>query len=232
LAPYSTTFQEMQNAIIAKINLDATADLQAVKDWINWAITDVAMDSEAIEATTFRTLDVGTALISFTQIASGNIQRLKEMWIVSGGQPGPPLQQISLKDIIRLRTGTGGVAPSPGVPTRYAIAGGGNIELWPTPAVADTIYFYYTYLPSELSGNSETIPFGEPWSKMIENGALAEAANFLGDPGEDEYQQKYQQWKARYKAHLNRVRGTQFPRLGGDYYERWPVSDRSADIRW
>lgn len=232
MASYAATFQGIQTAVIAKVNLDATADLAAVKDWINWACTDIANETEAFETTATLSLTAGTANYSLATVASGAILRIKEMYVTSSGTvTSPPLQYISLKDMLRLRVAAGGTVPYTGQPIRYTLSGSDRLDLYPTPATTgDTITFYYSYLPTALSANGDLQPFGEPWSKLVEYGALAEAGDFLGDPNTDNWRQSYEQWKARYKAHLNRRKGTQERRLGGDYAEGWPFHDPSTDL--
>ncbi len=227
MASYAATFQNLQDAVIAKLNLDATADLTAVKAWINWAYADVCNDSEALQTTGTLALTAGTANYDLSTVASGAILRVKAMYVTAAGATqSPPLAYVSLADILRRRTSAGS-----GTPTHYTLDGLNRLELYPTPAAADVLSFYYSYLPTLLSANGDLQVLGEPWSKMLEAGALAEAADFVSDPLADQYRVVYEGWKGRFRAHLQR-RATVVPRrLGGDYVGAAGLHDPSADVR-
>jgi hypothetical protein len=67
---------------------------------------------------------------------------------------------------------------------------------------------YYSYLPTALAVDTDTSVLPEPFgSKLLEYGALAEAADYVGDPDHDRYRTLYESWLAKLRIHLNRRRG-------------------------
>ena len=188
--------------------MDSTNDLSKVKDWINQVYADVCITTEANVTSSTMTLTAGTA--SYT-LPTG-ISRIKEMYATPvGGVQTVPLIQTDLDEILRYRQSSGGVANAVGATIyRFALLGLTDIELYPTPQSADVLTVYYVALPTALSADSDIPILPEPYaSKVLEYGALAEAADFKSDPLEQEYRQLYQVWMQKLRAHITRKIGMQ-----------------------
>lgn len=174
------------------------------------------------------TLTANTA--SYT--LSSTIFRIKEMYVTpAGGVQSQPLQRTTLDYILRKRQAGGGQATATGYTTHYALVGLNDFEVYPTPNSADVLTIWYVGLPTALSANTDVPILQEPYaSKLLEYGALAEAADLKGDPSEQEYRQLYELWKGKYRAHLTRKQGSQpgqFLMFPGSTF---PPHDPSTDI--
>lgn len=227
---FPSTFLDVQNAVVAKARLDSTADLSKVKDWINQVYADVCVTTEANVTSATMTLTASTN--SYT--LPSNVSRIKEMYVTPvGGVQSLPLVQVDLDFILRRRQSTAGVAFTNGSVMWYALVGLNDFEVYPTPANADVITIYYVALPTALANNTDVPILPEPYaSKLLEYGALAEAADFKSDPQEQEYRALYERWLQKFRAHLTRKQGMQ----PGQFrvipdVSTWPPHDPSTDIR-
>ncbi len=225
------TFKNLQDLAIARLNLEATADLSVTKDAINNAYSQTVIETEAFQTGGTKTLTAGTATYDLsTFVSTGMVVRMKAVYSSFGGVQTPPLQQISLDALLRRRVGSGGTSAASGTATHYAMAGMNDLELWPTPAAADVLTFYYVYQPTALSGDSDVPTIPEPYaSRCLLNGACWELADLTGDPNAGQYQADFEQWIARFRAHLNRRRGGQ-PGAFENYPETPYISNDPARI--
>lgn len=210
--------------------MDSTNDLSKVKDWINQVYADAVIETEA--NITSATMDLTAGDYSYT-LPSG-ISRIKQMIVTPvNGTPSWPLIMTSLDDILRRRQAGGGQATATGSTTHYAVLGLTEFEVYPTPASNDTITVYYLALPAALSADADTPILPEPYaSKVLEYGALAEAADFKSDPQEQEYRALYMQWVAKLRAHLTRLGGGQPGQFEIFRSFNFPPHDPSADVRY
>jgi hypothetical protein len=203
---FPSTFQDTQNAVLKRLRLDATNDLQKVKDWINQAYTQVVVETECLQKRATMTLTVNGAIYTLPSA----VIRLKYVTIRGSGQSeyGPPLEEATVDDLLNWRRSSGGVNAASAVPTHYALVGLNQFELWPPPAAADTMLVYYVYLPTALSANGDVAVLQEPWnSRLLEYGALVEASDYIDVPKSDVYRQWYDLWMGRFRQHLVRRGG-------------------------
>lgn len=226
---YPSTFLDLQNEVINKLRLDATADLPKVKDWINRVYFRVVSETGA--NATYATMALTANSYSYTLPAA--IERINGMFITPvGATASLPLIPTSLDDLIRKRQAAGGTAQAVGQVTHYALLGISEFEVWPTPQSADVITVYYVTAPTALTANTDIPILHEPWATdLLTYGALAEAADFKGDPAEPEYRAIFEDYRRRYLAHLARKgpRVDHFllpPTVGIGY----PPHDPSVDI--
>jgi hypothetical protein len=199
---YPSTFKDLQDNVIAKVRLDATADRPKVKDWINRYYSRICVENEVTQTSATMTVTPGVA--SYTLPAA--ILRIKDIvGAPPGGGYGPPLEAVSLDQILAWRQ-TGTVAPiSNQTSTRYALAGQNELELFPTPANADTLLIYYVYLPTPLSADADVPVLQEPYAtECLEYGACFEAAAFKGDPAAGDWHSLYADAASRLTRHLSR----------------------------
>jgi len=200
-----------------------------VKDWINQAYADACLMTEAIVQSSTMSLTSGVS--SYTLDAS--IMRIKEMVITPvGATVSSPLRQSTLDEILRRRQSSSTTQIVGGYVSHYALLGVNDLEVWPTPLSADTITIYYVAAPTPLAADSDAPVLPEPFaSKVLEFGALVEAADFKGDPSGPQWSQEYQISLQKLRSHLTRKQGSQpgqFQIFGARDY---PPHDRSTDIR-
>lgn len=224
---FPSTFADIQNAVIAKVRLDPTNDLQKTKDWINQVYADVCDTTEANVQIATMTLSNGVA--SYTLPAQ--IRRIKELYVTpTNAIQSAPVTLTSLDDILTKRRASGGAILG-GYITHYALLGVNDFEVYPTPAGPDTITMWCVMLPTPLAADTDVPIIGEPFaSKLLEYGALSEAADWRGDPSESEYRQLYEVWMQKYRAHLTRKMGGQAGQFQLYPDRQFPPHDPSTDV--
>jgi hypothetical protein len=228
---FPSTFADLQAAVIAKTRLDPNnaADVSKVKDWINQTYSRVCLETEAIQASTTQTLTPNVNQYAL----SATIQRMKYMVAQQAGQTfyGPPLRLTSLDEILWRRKSSGGGVITNGTATHYAFSAPNFIDVWPTPGAADTLLIYYVAAPPVLTNGTDVPQIDEPYaSKLLEYGALMEAADYIKDVMSSYiYPQTFTDWLMRFRQHLSRSQGTQsldFRLPAGN----WLPHDNSTDI--
>ena len=201
---YPSTFVDIQNAVLAKGRLDATADLDKVKDWINAAQARANMETEAL--VTLATMSTTASVSSYTFPSAA--VRIKALYVTAGGVQYRPLAPVSLNRILELRQGIGGSGATNAYPQVYALVGLTEFEVFPTPDGTETITVYYLQQPTALSADADVPQLPEPFaSKVLEYGALVEAAEFKRDDSLQGFAQQYEAWIQRLRTHLNRLGG-------------------------
>lgn len=223
---YPATFLSLQDSVIAKGRLDATEDRAKVKDWLNQVQADAVLQTEAL-----------VGLATMTPVASAPSQlldadalRIKAIFPTSGGVQYRPFEPVSLERMLELRQGSPGTTDT----TRYyTFLGLSEIEFWPTPRGTETFSIYYVKAPTVLSADADTPDLPEPFaSKLLEYGALAEAADFKRDDQLQNYQQRYLEWVGKLRSHLNRKRGGVPEQMLVYGTPTFPPHDPSTDTRW
>lgn len=207
--------------------MDSTADLQRVKDWLNVYYADAAIQTEYLESSS--TSAALSANASSVALPAAVIV-LEYIVPISGGQTWMPMEEVDFEHLLELRSTQSGASSNQGAPTKYTIRNA-TVEFWPNAVGGETLTFYGAILPTALSADGDVPTFPEPYSKVIEYGALAEAADFKSDPQENEYRQLYQLWIQKLRRHRNRRRGQmvqQFRVIGEDMR---PPHDPSTDVR-
>ena len=222
---YPATFLDIQEAVLAKGRLDPTEDRAKVKDWINQAQTDAVLRTEALVGVATMTPVAGCT----SQTLGNAALRIKALYASYGGQQYHPLEPIGMERILEHRIGAAG---SNEVPRYYALMGLHTLEFWPTPQANTTLYIYYVKAPTVLSDDAEVPEIPEPYaSKLLEYGALSEAAEFKRDEMQDIWSKKYDLWVGKLQSHLNRIAGGVAGQLLVYGTNSLPPHDPSADIR-
>lgn len=217
----------MQNEVINQLRLDATDDLQKVKDWVNLAYTDAAITTEFLsQKTTVTPTAGGTYTFTSTPI------RIKLIQLTVAGVTYRTMNEVSLNKILELRAQATS-SPVSGPPYYYAFDGTKDIEVYPKFLGTESMDIWAVYTPTALSSDSDVPVFPEPYSSVIVYGAMVEAAGFSKDLmfGIAGYQQQYQYWLSKLMTHVNRRRGAKakhFDRYDEDIYI---PHDPSTDLR-
>jgi hypothetical protein len=221
------TFLSIQDAVIAKLRLNATNDRPKAKDWINQAYAQVCIEEEITQTSSTAPLTPNVG--SYTLTAS--IARVKEIVAAAVSAPssyGPPLQAVSLDEINMLRQSASTTPTSSSTVAKYAMVGLNQLELWPTPANADVLLIYYVYFPTPLTADSDVPVLQEPWgSKILEYGALVEGAQLQKDPDLMYFENKYTDWLRRMRRHMNRRPGGPVQQL---WLSRTPALSLARDV--
>jgi hypothetical protein len=217
---------DIQNAVLAKGRLDSSADRVKVKDWINQAAADAVLRTECL---------IGIATVApvagcTSQTLGSAAMRIKGIFPSYGGQNYRPLQPVSLETILERRMG------SPGqynVPSVYAAVGMHGLEFWPTVQAGTSLLIYYVKAPTVLVADADVSELPEPFaSKLLEYGALVEAADFKRDDQLQIYTQRYLEWVGKLQTHVNRYAGGVAQQLQVYGTPVFPPHDPSTDSRW
>jgi hypothetical protein len=225
---FPSTFADVYNEVIAKVGLNATADLAKTKDWVNQVYAEVAVETEALQDYAAITL---TASSSVYTVATG-ILRVKQMYVTPSGQGASrPLQPISLEQLLEWSASNSG--PVTGGVTHYAFVGQTLIQFYPVPAAADVVTIYYVKLPTALSAAGDVPMFQEPYAtECLVNGASFKAAVFLKDPDAALFKQLYDDATSRYRGHLRRREGSMTRQFRLTRGQVVTPSDPSVDMGW
>lgn len=212
MTAFSSTFQDIQNEVIDKLRLDASADLARVKGYINQVLADVAARTRYFSGSA-----AGAALTAAatSQALPATLIELEYVTCAFGGQT-IVMQAKPFSEILMLRAPTSGSGP----PVFYCLRKG-TIEFWPAAQGGEILTYYGATMPDALSANSDVSGLPEPHnSVLLSLGACIEAADFKNDPKlYFYYQQAYQQAMGEFFAYLNmRVtqEGRAFPIYGPD----------------
>lgn len=227
---YPSTFLDLQERLFSKLQLESPQALARVPDWVNEAYFQACAETECLQQSATMALTANSS----TYTLPSTVLRIKEVVIQPFGQTAywPPLIEVALEEILRKRGYGGASYIVSGSATHYALIGRSQLELWPTPAAADTLQLYYTSLPAALSAASDVPSIEEPYAtRLIEYGALLLADEYLKDPERDRYLQLYDRWVMQYRRHLNRRRGGHTMQLTVAGQRPPQPRDRSIDIR-
>lgn len=200
---YAANVTAIEDAVIAKLRLDATADRAKVTSWVNATLCKVAVETRCFTGST-----AGSALAAAatSQALPAAIIELEYITAAYGGQSVLLREAPSYERILAARQQPGASGP----PWSYYLRNG-TVELWPAAAGGEILTYHGANMPSSIA-TTETAPapMVEPFSKLLEFGALVEGAEFKKDPLLGEFQQQYASWFGRFQAFLNR-RGGAYP---------------------
>lgn len=197
---FPSTFQDLQNAVIAKARLDSTVDLQRVKDWVNQIYTHAWVQTEYGAGSATATLTADSVSVAIPAAAI----RVKQIRSKSAtGTYGQPMQRVSLDRLALYRS----LSSTADQATHYAIEQS-TVEFWPPAVLNDVLQFSYTTKPTPLSANGDIPAIEEPYaSKLIEYGALAEAYEYIKDTMQAYLaRQQYDVWMKLFRDHVRAFR--------------------------
>jgi len=226
---YPSTFLDIQNEVISKLRLSPTDDLPDVKDWINQTYAEVASQTRCFQTDGTSTMTAGED--SYTMPVP--VLHIDLLTVTpSGANVWFPLKECALIEILNMRAlGQGTTGP----PIKYSLVGMNQLEVWPPARSGDVMTFWYSYLPTALSGDTDVPGIPEPYAtNVLTYGACVKAAELKRDLAVlPNYQGQYNQALSAFQVYLNRKAGSYpaaFPTWTGG--RRWPFSDPSTDVPW
>ena len=226
---YPSSFLDIQNDVIDKLRLNAADDLANVKDWINQAYAEVASETRCFQTDGVATM---TAAVG-SYLLPASVLHIELLTITpTGADTWFPMKECQLPEILNMRgLGPGAIGP----PTRYAVVGLNQLEVWPAARSGDVMNFWNSYLPTALSGDGDVPAIPEPHaSNLLGYGACVQGAEFKRDVLTlSNYQGQYNQCLQAFQRYLNRKGGAYpqaFPTWTGG--PRFPFSDPSTDLPW
>lgn len=198
MTTYASTFLDAQNAVIDSLRLDAIADLQRTKDWLNRTLLDIAVQSKFFSGSA-----AGSALTAAAsnQALPATLVELEYATVAYGGQT-QLMQPIYYDKLLILRSASGTVASGP--PQLYCLRAS-TLEFWPNAAGGEVIEYYGTTLPPAMVNNTDVSGLPEPFAtRLLISGACIPAADFKNDPRiYTFYQSDYAAWMAQFLGYLN-----------------------------
>lgn len=219
---FPATFASLQEQVVQKGRLDELADLDKVQDWINNAYFTACIETDFYESSSVDApLDVNATSVAVPDSI------VKIEYIVPTGSDGTvwgPMQEVLFDDLLEVRAWQGGVI-STGAPTRYAFRSSASptIEFWPTALGGEVLTFYGLSLPTPLASDDDLPIFPEPYSKVIEYGALIHASEFKKDLLMlQTFQAGYEDWLERFRAFNNVRAGAQTMQFKVAGTHPWP----------
>lgn len=174
-----STLTDFRAAVSAKIGLENTSggDQPLIDGWVNEGVVEVIVRSRCKVSTTTLSLVAGTSdyTLATTILAMNEIYNTDASSSVLYR-----MNRVSPDQIINFRVGTQNQGAPP--VRFYALNGASLLMVYPTPAAADVLTFYYVPRPATLSTGSDT-PSDIPaeWHKTVEYYACWQAGQFSND---------------------------------------------------
>ena len=219
---FPATFVDMQNNVVDKARIDADFDTGRIKDWLNSAYF-----TAIIETGFYQTTQAAAALIN-GQTAMAVPAGIHKIEYVSptdqGGQVWGPMRSAQFEEILRLRAWQGAQV-STGAPSRYAIrvSGAPTVEFWPMANGGEVLTFYGWGLPAPMVNPTDVPIIPEPYTKVIEYGALIHASEYQKDLLMiQQFEQDYADWKARFLGYKNKMGTSQPDQFVVEFGRPWP----------
>lgn len=192
-----STFKNVQDAVIAKVRLDPTADLAKVKDWINQTYSNVALQSKFFEGSA-----AGSTLVAgaTSETLPTALIELEDVTCTFAGT-SPRLKQIGWEQLLDLRQFSTGTGP----PQAYSLRKN-SVEFFPAAQGGELLTYYGSKQPDAyLSADSDVSLLPEPFgSKLLEYGACVQACEFKNDILMlGNHQQSYGYWLGQFLEFCN-----------------------------
>ena len=219
---FPATFQDMQNNVVDKARIDVDFDTGRIKDWLNSAYM-----TAIIETGFYQTTQVAAALVpnQTAMVVPAGIHKIEYVSPTdSSGQVWGPMRTTQFEEILRLRAWQGGQV-STGAPSRYAIRAGGapTVEFWPMANGGEVLTFFGWGLPSPMLNPTDVPIIPEPYTKVIEYGALIHASEYQKDLLMiQQFEQDYADWKGRFLGYKNKMGTSQPDQFVVEFGRPWP----------
>lgn len=221
---YPKTFLDIQQSVVEKGRLDPVQDGDKVKDAINSAYSQVAMQSKFFEGSVTGAALTGGAV---NQVLPSLLIELEDVTCLAQGIQ-PRLRQVEWETLLDLR---GALVVGAGPPQVYSLRMN-SIEFYPSANGGEVLTYFGSKQPDSYLVNDGDVPeIPEPFSALLEYGALVHMGEFkadllmLGD-----YQQQWNVWLGLFKTFTGVRLGQDelaFRVLSGRRI--YPPNDRSSD---
>jgi hypothetical protein len=199
-----STFAEFTSAVTTRTGSD---DSTSIGRYVNEAYVDVLTRTRCKVSSATLSLTAGTSDYSLDTATILEITEIAK--VTSVGVDYIP-QRCTPQEILALRANSTGSSPV----TRYA-TDGTTLMVWPTPAAADTLTYYYIPRPATLTGSDIPSYLPAQWHKALFWYAAAEASDDRDDEssGQGElYRVKYEKMLRDIRKNMNRMGGRRLPR--------------------
>jgi hypothetical protein len=220
---FPATFADLQANVIAKARVDSTEDTQKVSDWINSAYYSICTETNF-----YATSEAEAPLTAgdYNVLLPADIVKIE--YITPTGSDGTlwgPMRQCTFEEVLEVRAWQGGQI-STGAPSRFALRDTqpqATIEFWPMANGGEVLTVWGWKLPPVLANPGDVPIIPEPYSKVIEYGAVLHAAEFKKDLLMiQQYETSYATWLGNFNTLLNRRRGSQTQQFRIEGTRPWP----------
>lgn len=205
-----TTLAQFRTAVSAEVGLDNTAsgDQPLIDNAVNEAVTDVVLRTRCRVRAATLALTIGTKDYTIDTA----VLLILDAYLTMAGIDYP-LERVGVDELLTWRRASvGNVSPA----QMYAVAGSDLFMIYPTPATADTITFYYVPRPATLSVSSDTpseVPAEfHPAVTLYADWQLASLADDNSSQNGAAYQARYEQEIRRIKRWVGLKGNNRLPR--------------------
>jgi hypothetical protein len=205
---FPATYLDIQTSVAQKLRMNLTDDGDKIRGYIATTYAEVAAETRCFQRTGTTTMAAPVPPAIYTSCTlDPSVLHIELLTVTQdGGTAWFPLKECQLDEILNYRAVA---SASGGPPTRYALIGLNQIELWPNARTGDVLTTWYSYLPTPLSDDTDVPAIPEPYaSNLLEYGACVQGAEFkrdimmLGD-----FQSQYAQALQNFQKYLNRKAG-------------------------
>ncbi len=214
------TFTEIVTSVTRRTGND---DTTGIGEYINEAYVDVLVRTNCKVSSAALSLTAG---VSDYSLDTATIIEITEIAKITSGTVDYIPQRCTPQEILALRANSSSSSPT----TRYA-TDGLTLMIWPTPAAADSLTYYYVPRPATLTGTDVPSYVPAQWHKALFWYACAEASDDRDDSTSAQgemYRAKYERMLVEIRKNMNRMGGRRLPRatVGARSYA---PHDNSAD---
>jgi hypothetical protein len=198
-------------------------DATGIGEYVNEAYENVLVRTHCKVSSAALSLTAGTSDYS---LDTATILEITEIAKITSGTVDYIPQRCTPQEILALRANSSSSSPT----TRYA-TDGTTLMIWPTPAAADSLTYYYVPRPAVLTGTDAPSYIPAQWHKALFWYACAEASDDRDDETAsqgDRYRSYYEKMLRDIRKNVTRMGGRRLPRATvgrGNYAPH----DNSAD---
>lgn len=206
------TFSQLKTRVTRKLKLDSTAgsdEQDMVGEHLNEAVNEVLLETHCH-------LSVSTATLTANE---GDYELDTDILAIHKviDSDAVPLERVTEAEIDEYRRASSSASSV----MRYAVAGSNMLMVWPEPASAVTLTFYYVPRPAPMSSDSHdpsNATYGgipSEFHKALEFYACWQAADFDDDSTSnqgDRYFGQYQAWLAKIRKAQKLKGGNRMPK--------------------
>ena len=218
---FPNTFKDLQDGVIDKARLDSDFDVSRVKDWLNSAYFTAIVETGFYQST--QVAAPLTADQTSIQVPAG-IHKI-EFITPTGidGQIWGPMRHTSSRICSGSERGRAArSAPAP-PPAQLPLRARAHDRVLAAGGRGRGITFYGWGLPAPMVADGDPPIIPDPYSMVIEYGALIHAAEFQKDLLMiQQFQSEYQDWIQRFRGYKNHLPSSQPDQFIVEFARPWP----------